>query len=135
MRYHYFFGNVVKGPIALTELRRLVEKNIISPDTLICAEGTKKWFNAEELLFSLQLLRENSRIIHSPKKAPAYKESHSVLATILIFLATLSVGGGVIMGTVSLISGLSMVGIGYIIGGIIGGIMWYTFYVLLNKNK
>ena len=135
MRYHYFFGNVVKGPIAITELRRLVERNIISPDTLICAEGTKKWFKAEELLFSSPLLRKNSGIMHSHNKVPTCKESHSVLETILVFLATLSVGGGAIMGIVSFISGLSMAGISYIVGGVIGGIMWYTFYVLLNKNK
>ncbi|WP_289024545.1 DUF4339 domain-containing protein [uncultured Akkermansia sp.] len=135
MRYHYFSGNVVKGPIVLTELRRLVERNIISPDTLICAEGTKKWVKASELLFSSSLLRENSGIMHSPNKVPTCKESHSALATVLVFLATLSVGGGAIMGIASFISGLSMAGIGYIVGGVIGGIMWYTFYVLLSKNK
>nr|DAO01011.1 MAG TPA: GYF domain 2 [Caudoviricetes sp.] len=47
MRYHYFSGNVVKGPIALTELRRLVERNIIYSQIYAvslffrkCCEGT-----------------------------------------------------------------------------------------------
>jgi len=114
----------------MSELRMLIGKNMISQDTLICEEGTKKWRRADELLFL-----PTNRATLSTRTGSSRKESHSFLATILIFLATLSFGGGIIMGLASLISGLPIAGIGYFIGGGIGGIMWYTLYVLLNKNK
>lgn len=135
MKYFYFCGNVVKGPISFKQLQILVENHVIEHKTLICAEGTKKWFKVDELLFSVELLRESNKITYSTKKLPNRRESNSLLATVLAFLATLSLGGGCVMGVISFGSGLIGMGMGYFFGGAIGAILWYTLYVLLTKNK
>ena len=128
MKYFYFCGNVVKGPISFRQLQILIKNHVIEPETLICAEGTNKWFKADELL------RESNKTTYSTKKLPNRKESNSFLSTVLIFLATLSIGGGFIMGIVSFGAGLIGVGMGYILGGAVAAVLWYTLYILLAKK-
>lgn len=128
MKYFYFCGNVVKGPISFRQLQILIKNHVIGPETLICAEGTNKWFKADELL------RESNKTTYSTKKLPNRKESNSFLSTVLIFLATLSIGGGFIMGIVSFGAGLIGVGMGYILGGAVAAVLWYTLYILLAKK-
>lgn len=128
MKYFYFCGNVVKGPISFRQLQILIKNHVIGPETLICAEGTNKWFKADELL------RESNKTTYSTKKLPNRKESNSFLSTVLIFLATLSIGGGFIMGIVSFEAGLIGIGMGYILGGAAVAVLWYTLYILLAKK-
>ena len=128
MKYFYFCGNVVKGPISFRQLQILIKNHVIEPETLICAEGTNTWFKADELL------RESNKTTYSTKKLPNRKESNSFLSTVLIFLATLSIGGGFIMGIVSFGAGLIGVGMGYILGGAVAAVLWYTLYILLAKK-
>ena len=128
MKYFYFCGNVVKGPISFRQLQILIKNHVIEPETLICAEGTNKWFKADELL------RESNKTTYSTKKLPNRKESNSFLSTVLIFLATLSIGGGFIMGIVSFEAGLIGIGMGYILGGAVVAVLWYTLYILLAKK-
>ena len=128
MKYFYFCGNVVKGPISFRQLQILIKNHVIGPETLICAEGTNKWFKADELL------RESNKTTYSTKKLPNRKESNSFLSTVLIFLATLSIGGGFIMGIVSFEAGLIGIGMGYILGGAVVAGLWYTLYILLAKK-
>lgn len=134
MKYFYFCGNVVKGPISFRQLQILIKNHVIEPETLICAEGTNKWFKVDELLFSVELLRESNKTTYPTKKLPNRKESNSFLSTVLIFLATLSIGGGFIMGIVSFGAGLIGVGMGYILGGAVAAVLWYTLYILLAKK-
>ena len=128
MKYFYVCGNVVKGPISFRQLQILIKNHVIGPETLICAEGTNKWFKADELL------RESNKTTYSTKKLPNRKESNSFLSTVLIFLATLSIGGGFIMGIVSFEAGLIGIGMGYILGGAVVAVLWYTLYILLAKK-
>lgn len=128
MKYFYFCGNVVKGPISFRQLQILIKNHVIEPETLICAEGTNKWFKVDELL------RESNKTTYSTKKLPNRKESNSFLSTVLIFLATLSIGGGFIMGIVSFGAGLIGIGMGYILGGAVAAVLWYTLYILLAKK-
>ena len=128
MKYFYFCGNVVKGPISFRQLQILIKNHVIGPETLICAEGTNKWFKADELL------RESNKTTYPTKKLPNRKESNSFLSTVLIFLATLSIGGGFIMGIVSFEAGLIGIGMGYILGGAVVAVLWYTLYILLAKK-
>lgn len=128
MKYFYFCGNVVKGPISFRQLQILIKNHVIGPETLICAEGTNKWFKADKLL------RESNKTTYSTKKLPNRKESNSFLSTVLIFLATLSIGGGFIMGIVSFEAGLIGIGMGYILGGAVVAVLWYTLYILLAKK-
>lgn len=128
MKYFYFCGNVVKGPISFRQLQILIKNHVIGSETLICAEGTNKWFKADELL------RESNKTTYSTKKLPNRKESNSFLSTVLIFLATLSIGGGFIMGIVSFEAGLIGIGMGYILGGAVVAVLWYTLYILLAKK-
>ena len=128
MKYFYFCGNVVKGPISFRQLQILIKNHVIGPETLICAEGTNKWFKADELL------RESNKTTYSTKKLPNRKESNSFLSTVLIFLATLSIVGGFIMGIVSFEAGLIGIGMGYILGGAVVAVLWYTLYILLAKK-
>jgi hypothetical protein len=128
MKYFYFCGNVVKGPISFRQLQILIKNHVIEPETLICAEGTNKWFKVDELL------RESNKTTYSTKKLPNRKESNSFLSTVLIFLATLSIGGGFIMGIVSFGAGLIGIGMGYILGGAVVAVLWYTLYILLARK-
>ena len=128
MKYFYFCGNVVKGPISFRQLQILIKNHVIGPETLICSEGTNKLFKADELL------RESNKTTYSTKKLPNRKESNSFLSTVLIFLATLSIGGGFIMGIVSFEAGLIGIGMGYILGGAVVAVLWYTLYILLAKK-
>lgn len=128
MKYFYFCGNVVKGPISFRQLQILIKNHVIEPETLICAEGTKKWFKVDELLL------ESNKITYSTKKPSNRRENNSLLSTVLIFLATLSIGGGSIMGIVNFVAGLFGIGMVYILGGAVGAIIWYTLYILLTKK-
>lgn len=134
MKYFYFCGNLVKGPISFRQLQILIKNHVIEPETLICVEGTKKWFKVDELLFSVELPRESNSTTYSIKKLPNRKESNSFLSAVLIFLATLSIGGGFIMGIVSFGAGLIGIGMGYILGGAVVAVLWYTLYILLAKK-
>lgn len=108
-------------------------------------EGNRMWSRVDDLLKSVYTQKRTNFSPHriyqqaltrpSSKNLTAQKSSNSLLSTVLIFLATLSIGGGFIMGIVSFVAGLFGIGMIYILGGAIGAILWYTLYILLTKNR
>lgn len=115
----------MEGPYFLSTLRTFHKCNKIKNNTQVCPEGGEKWITFEAAVNSsspLNELKTNSN------------KSGSLLPEILVALCVLSIGGGVIMGIMSLVAGFVGAGLGYILGGAAGGVLWYTLYVLLTKK-
>lgn len=120
---------LTSGPFSLSTLEILYRKGLIDSGMLICKEGGQDWIPCSSVLtFS------SHPSSYSAQRATRMNKKCSILPSVLMFLCTLSVGGGVIMGLVSFIAGFIGLGLGYILGGAVGGVLWYTLFVLLTKK-
>ena len=120
----------VEGPYTTTFLQVLKRQGIVDSTTNVCEKGTMKW---EPYCIAVNKVQGISPI-RSQHAMTKSKNNDGVLSTILVILCVLSVGGGVIMGLVSFIAGFAGLGFGYIFGGAVGGVLWYTLFVLLTKK-
>ncbi|MBT9563534.1 MULTISPECIES: DUF4339 domain-containing protein [Akkermansia] len=138
MKYFVAKSSDIEGPYSLQELETLRDQFIIDSDTPICAEGTERWFPADDLLFTLELLRENNKVTplvtNTICSNHCKNHPHSLLKAVLILLCIFSIGGGLFMGVSCIAGGIIDLGFYYIFGGIIASILWYTLYVLLTKK-
>lgn len=120
---------LTSGPFPLSSLETLYRKGLIDASMLICKEGEQDWIPCSSVMASS--FSPNS---YSAQRTVRENKKGSILPSVLIFLCTLSVGGGVIMGLVSFIAGFIGLGLGYIFGGAVGGVLWYTLFVLITKK-